>query len=293
VLGGWVASMGLVAAGGVGLIGAGVVPGEPRLRRALGACNIAAPEPRSRPGTLVKGDFASARRQRRVRYRIAYPPGTRTDEQLPVCLVLHGASGDERVLDQMALPGYLADAANAGLPPFVLAAADGGRYWHPRADGDDPLGMLTDEFLPLLARRGLATGAGQRLGLMGYSMGGYGALLFAELFPARVAACAVGSPAIWRSYEQASRSSPGAFDSAADWHRYDVLARGWALAGIPVRVDYGNDDPFFDVVPALRAALPSGAQIHTTPGCHDSTFWRSVAPDALDLVGHAFATASS
>jgi enterochelin esterase-like enzyme len=279
----------LLAAGSVGLVGSGIVPGEGKLRRALGACDVAAPDPRHRPGPVVSGSFRSARRRTDVRYRIAYPPGYRTSDPLPVCLVLHGASYDERVVDgEFQLAGYLADAVGAGTPAFVLAAAYGGaRWWHPRADGDDPLGMLADEFLPLLTRRGLGAGAGQRIGLLGYSMGGYGALLFAEMFPAKVSACAVGSPAIWRSY---SAAAEGAFDSAADFSSHDVLTRASALTGVPVRVDVGRDDPFIGNVAALKAALPRDARVHTAPGCHDARFWRSVAPQALAFLGQTFAT---
>jgi enterochelin esterase-like enzyme len=294
LLGGGVASLGLVAASGIGLIGSGLLPGESRVRKVLGACDVSAPEPRSAAGELVSGAFGSTKRQAEVRYRIAYPPGARTTDPLPVCLVLHGLGGDERVIGpEIALPGYLADLVDAGAPPFVLAAADGGpRFWHPRANGDDPLGMLTEEFLPLLAGRGLNAGAGQRIGLLGYSMGGYGALLFAEQYPTLVGACAVGGPAIWTSYQRAHQYSPGAFDSAADWNRNNVLARGAALEGVPVRIDVGRDDPFVGNIPVLRASLPAGVEIQTAPGCHDATFWRSSAPAALRFVSQAFTTVS-
>ncbi|MBV9098912.1 MAG: esterase, partial [Frankiaceae bacterium] len=67
-------------------------------------------------------------------------------------------------------------------------------YWHRRSDGDDPQLMLLTEFIPLLASRGLRT---DRLGLAGWSMGGYGALLLAErIGPSRCAAVAVDSPAL-------------------------------------------------------------------------------------------------
>ena len=294
LLSGALASAGLVAAGGVGLIGAGLLPGESRIRRVLGACDVPAPQPRSAAGPVIGGAFGSTRRRTVVRYRIAYPPGARASDALPVCLVLHGLGGDERVLGaELALPGYLADATNAGAPPFVLAAADGGpRFWHPRADGDDPLGMLTEEFLPLLAGRGLVAGVGQRIGLLGFSMGGYGALLFAELCPAMVGACAVGGPAVWTSYRRALRDNPAAFDSAADWSRHNVLTRGAALDGVPIRIEVGHDDPFVGSIPALTAALPRDAEIRAAPGCHDATFWRSMAPAALAFIGRAFATAS-
>ena len=294
LLGGGVASLGLVAASGVGLIGSGLLPGESQVRRVLGVCDVSAPDPKSAAGELVSGTFGSTKRRAEVRYRIAYPPGARATDPLPVCLVLHGLGGDERVIGpEIALPGYLADLVGAGAPPFVLAAADGGpRFWHPRANGDDPLGMLTDEFLPLLAGRGLNAGAGQRIGLLGYSMGGYGALLFAEQYPTLVGACAVGGPAIWTSYERVHKDNPEAFDSAADWDRHNVLARGAMLAGVPVRIDIGHDDPFVGNIPALKASLPTGVEIETTPGCHDATFWRSSAPAALWFVSRAFTTAT-
>jgi hypothetical protein len=59
--------------------------------------------------------------------------------------------------------------------PFVIAAADGGRgYWHPH-DGDDAGAMVLDEFLPLFQEQGREWTS--RVGWLGWSMGGYGALL--------------------------------------------------------------------------------------------------------------------
>jgi enterochelin esterase-like enzyme len=58
------------------------------------------------------------------------------------------------------------------------------------------MAMLVRDFLPKLARRyGLARGPE---GLVGWSMGGYGALLAAEEHPVRFAAVAATSPAIFR-----------------------------------------------------------------------------------------------
>ena len=65
---------------------------------------------------------------------------------------------------------------------------DGGdTYWHRRADGDDPVGMIIHEVLPRLATAGLRTG---RIGISGDSMGGYGALLLAEGLAERLAGAA-------------------------------------------------------------------------------------------------------
>lgn len=150
-------------------------------------------------GVLASGKFRSvARAGRTVGWTVAYPPG-RAGTGLPVCLVLHGRGADHAAaFQQLQMHKYLADAVRRGVPPFALASIDGGAaYWHPRVNGDDPQAMLLQEFLPLLARRGLLT---NRFGLIGWSMGGYGALLLAERLGAiRVAGVAAASPALWTS----------------------------------------------------------------------------------------------
>ena len=88
-------------------------------------------------------------------------------------------------------------AVAAGTPPFALAVVAGGNgYWHPHP-GDDPLGMIFDEFLPLLARSGLPR---IEPAVLGYSMGGFGALLCGLTQPGRFARSSRTSPAFWRSF---------------------------------------------------------------------------------------------
>ncbi|WP_238448870.1 alpha/beta hydrolase-fold protein [Micromonospora sp. 4G55] len=130
----------------------------------------------------------------------------------------------------------------------MLAAVDGGDgYWHPHPD-DDPLTMLTGEFLPLLASRGLRT---DRVAVAGWSMGGYGALLCALTRPELFRAVVATSPAIFRSYADARAVNPGAYDSAGEWDRYDVVARVREFAGLPLRVAIG----------AARPVHPRGARL--------------------------------
>jgi S-formylglutathione hydrolase FrmB len=59
--------------------------------------------------------------------------------------------------------------------------------------------MLVNELIPMCRRRGL-TGP---LAATGISMGGYGALLLAELHPQLVRVVSAISPAIWTTYAQA------------------------------------------------------------------------------------------
>jgi enterochelin esterase-like enzyme len=169
------------------------------------------------------------------------------------------------------------------LPPMALVTVDGGvGYWnaHP---GDDPMGMLTGELIPMCQRRGLGTGRGHgpnRIGAMGISMGGYGALLLAEKHPGLIAAVAAISPAIWTSYDQAKSVNAGAYDSAAAFAANDAVTHAVALKGIPVRVAAGYDDPFYPGVHALAGKLPPGS-VSFGKGCHDGSFFSEQEPPSL------------
>jgi len=61
------------------------------------------------------------------------------------------------------------------------------------------------------------------IGAMGISMGGYGALLFAEKYPHLINAVAAISPAIWTSFAQAKVADAGAYASAAAFAANDAV----------------------------------------------------------------------
>ena len=130
-----------------------VLPGRIRLAELVGTCDVDAPPPSGSVGTIKTGTFMSAARHRDVGWSLALPPGRTSAADLPVVLVLHGRGGDHTTgFEQLGLHRFLAAHTQAGGVPFALAAVDGGDgYWHPRANGDDPLRMLGTEFVPMLA----------------------------------------------------------------------------------------------------------------------------------------------
>ncbi len=144
----------------------------------------------------------------------------------------------------------LAQAVAAGIPPFAVVAVDGGGgYWHDRASGEDSGAMVLDELIPMLAEQGLDT---SRVGFLGWSMGGYGALLLgARLGAARTAAICAVSPALWTS---SGATAPGAFDGADDYAANSVWGLP-ALDSIPIRIDCGNSDPFYSATQQFIAQL--------------------------------------
>lgn len=119
---------------------------------------------------------------------------------------------------------------------------------------------------------------------MGISMGGYGALLLAEKFPDTIRAVAAISPAVWTTYAQALAANAGAYTSAADFAEDDVVTHAAALARTPVRVASGADDPFHPGVVALAAALPAGAEVHVSQGCHTGPFFTAEEPPSLQFL---------
>jgi pimeloyl-ACP methyl ester carboxylesterase len=282
------------AAGGVELVARGVLPGRHLLAALTGGCSAASPsETFVDAGVSVSGRFYSPARGRRVGYTLAYPPGHSLGSRLPLAVVLHGFGGDHSSpLGGVGLARALAarPAGRTPLPPIALVAVDGGGlYWH-RHPGDDPMAMIVRELIPFCRRLGLGRRP-HRIGAIGTSMGGYGALLLAEQHPRLISAVGAISPAIWTTYAQARAANPGAFTSARDFASDDVIAHASALHGTPVRVASGRDDPFHPGVLALAHALPRSATVEIAPGCHDGSFFDSQRPATLAFVAGHLASA--
>jgi S-formylglutathione hydrolase FrmB len=233
-------------------------------------------EPAAAPApTMVTGSFVSAARGgANTNWAIARPPGQSTP--LRPLIALHGKDSDAATVMAGGVEPGLAQAVAAGLPPFAVVAVDGGgSYWHQRASGEDSGAMVLDELIPLLAEQGLDT---SRIGFLGWSMGGYGALLLgARLGPARTAAICAVSPALWQS---SGATAPGAFDGADDYAANSVWGLP-ALGSIPIRIDCGNSDPFYTATQEFIDQLPTPPAGGFSPGGHDGVYWSSQLPAEL------------
>lgn len=234
------------------------------------------PAPPGQPApTMVTGSFVSAARGGiNTNWAIARPPG-QTKALRPV-IALHGKGSDASTVMAGGVEQGLAQAVNAGLPPFAVVAVDGGgSYWHKRASGEDSGAMVLDELIPMLGNQGLDT---SRVAFLGWSMGGYGALLLGgRLGPARTAAICAVSPALWLS---SGAAAPGAFDGPDDFAANSVFGMP-ALASIPIRVDCGDSDPFYGATKQFIAQLPHPPAGGFSPGGHNAEFWSSQLPAEL------------
>lgn len=306
----------LLGGGALGyeLVQDGTLPGKYALARLDGACGSAPPAPRGpRPARQVVS-FYSAYRRRVVRMVTLLAAGA-PRSGLGVVLALHGSGSDATAMADLVAPAMTA----AEVRQFAVVCVDGGdTYWHRRADGDDPVGMIEHEVLPRAFEAAIVAGRSRlRFGLLGVSMGGYGALLLAERFAAArpsvdmsfladdpdpvaggitrvvpaVGAVAALSPAIFASYAAARAANGSAFDDPADFAANNVLTGAAALRRVPAWVACGDDDPFQSQASDFRARLaaltrrqvPGGIM----PGCHDDAFWARNMPSGLRFIAGA------
>jgi enterochelin esterase-like enzyme len=253
----------------------------------LAGCGFSARKGDAALEGLVRGSFRSARMGgRAVGYAIAHPSGKDTQAALPVAISLHGRGANHTTaFAVLHLDRVLDDVVAQGVAPFALVSVDGGDhgYWHARADGTDAGAMVAEELVPMLATRGLDT---TRIGLHGWSMGGYGALLLAGRRRIEARAVAVASPALFAG---AGNTPPGAFDDAADYLRNDVYGRPELLDDVPLRVDCGRSDPFYAASRRFVGGVHPAPVTSFGAGGHDSAYWRSVAGPELTFLGRHLA----
>lgn len=215
----------------------------------------------------------------KVGWTVSHPAGAARPSGVIFCL--HGYHENHRFpFDQIHLPDA---AALVGLR-VAVAAVDGGAdsYWHKRANGTDALSMLLLEFVPMVR----AMVGDIPLSLMGWSMGGYGALLAAERAPSKFVGVAPASPALWLT---PGATAPGAFDSPADFYANDVFTSLTTLRDMTVAVACGTGDPFYTATRHLVDDMDFPPETFFGPGFHDADYWRNVAPDQLRALGPTLA----
>ncbi len=283
----------VVVAGTTGfeLVSHGVLPGQQTLDQLDGACS-ANNEPLvfSPLGRSMSGTFYSDARNRNVGYTVAYPPAHEPGSALPLVVMLHGFGGNhtDALVGMTPAQAVALHLQGLQLAPMALVTVDGGNgYWNPHP-GDDPMGMVIDELIPRCQQLGLGRPP-LKIGTMGISMGGYGAILLAEKYPNLISAVAAISPAIWTSYAQANSANAGAFESTEEFKANDVVTLSQALAHTPVRVASGDDDPFHPGVETFVRALPTGSMVEFAHGCHTDPFFLSEEPPSLGFLSRHLA----
>jgi S-formylglutathione hydrolase FrmB len=184
----------------------------------------------------------------------------------PLLVFLHWRGGRP---DRLVSNELFAGLAALGPRAPVVVMPDGGRrsFWHDRRSGRWA-SYVVDEVIPAAVRRfGVDP---HRVALGGISMGGFGALDIARLWPGRFCAVGAHSPAIFVS---ARATMPGSFDSARDFARHDLLSLRPSYGSTPVWIDVGMQDRFRAA--DARLARELGIAGHVWPGKHEGDYWRA------------------
>jgi enterochelin esterase-like enzyme len=167
----------------------------------------------------------------------------------------------------------------------MIVVDSGNSYWHARRHGENRMKMLIEEIvIPRVRRDALQR---SDVGIIGWSMGAYGAFLAAEKYPELFGAVCGVSVALWPSAAAQMNAVPDAFDDAADFERNDLRRSIGKLKGARIRLACGRGDPFFPADQELAGSLRAAhlrPQIAFSAGCHDDNFWQRSAPADLDFL---------
>jgi len=257
--------------GAAGLVLAGCSDDVPALPPAT--VTPTAPTANASPKALSVEYVRSRARGRQVTMVVVRPEGA-LDQELPVCLALHGRGSDARMTVQLGVQKLLNDSD----VPFAMVGLDGGdSYWVARDPADDPQRMLNDELPGWLAERHLQT---LPFGVFGLSMGAYGALNYARRTPHPVVATI--SPALFLDWPDAR--ARGAFSGERAWAATDPFQHVDALGDARLGVWCGTDDPFHPAAQKLKE-LTNPQVADFQPGGHDAAYWLRTMPGIVRFLG--------
>jgi S-formylglutathione hydrolase FrmB len=198
----------------------------------------------------------------------------------PLLVLLHWRGGSPDMLLSNELFAGLA-ALGARAPLVVMPYGGGSSFFHNRRDGRWA-SYVVNEVIPAAVKRFGADPS--RVAIGGTSMGGFGALDIARLWPGRFCAVGAHSPAIFTS---ARATMAGSFDGPRDFARHDLLALGPSYGRTPVWIDVGTRDRFRAA--DVRLAGELGVRAHVWPGKHGSRYWRDHMAQYLRFYADALA----
>jgi S-formylglutathione hydrolase FrmB len=189
-----------------------------------------------------QASFTSPALGREVRYVVDLPPSYDKSQarKYPVVYALHGLFEGSGFWEGRGLAAILAELRAKGLAEFLVVAVDGGNSFFVNAKGGRYQDMLTQDLVAHIEATYRASTARTGRGLLGISMGGYGALNIAFKDPALVAAVATHSAMLLEqvpSADQGARRGQMAaffnvFGDPIDlelWRANDPLARARGL----------------------------------------------------------------
>ena len=253
-------------------------------------------------GTTIVEEFESDALGRTWVYSIYLPAGYEDSNlEYPVIYLLHGSGGDETswsegisVIDSLIEEG--------SIPPTIAVAPASGRSWW--TDSVEPFETATlQDLIPEIDANYKTIESREGRGVAGFSMGGYGALRYALVYPGVFGAATVLSPALYDDQPppDSSARSTGAFGTPFEpelWteRNYPATLETYAESGneVPVFIAVGDDDwnepagweynveyQSVRLYEQLNKAAESPAELRVVNGGHDWELWGPMFAEGL------------
>jgi enterochelin esterase-like enzyme len=257
-------------------------------------------------GSVFTAAFFSRELGRGWKYKVYLPDGYETSNlRYPVLYLLHGSEGDENgwdfgysILDQLI--------AQERIPATIaIAPATGTSWWVDTATEAFESAFIKD-LIPEVDKQYRTLAEREGRGLAGYSMGGYGAMRYALVYPEIFGASNMLSPAIYDKLPplQSSARSSGAFGdpfSDALWteRNYPAALPGYFQKGIFAAIyiasgddDYNHSEDFkFNIEQQatmlygrLHKEGGSPAELRVVDGGHNTAVWQKTFTEGVQYM---------
>ncbi|MFM1813889.1 MAG: Endo,4-beta-xylanase [Pseudomonadota bacterium] len=261
-------------------------------------------------GELQRHSFQSERMGREFHYTVYLPDDYRAGQKsYAVLYLLHGAYGTDGSWTRLGQVHKTADSliAAGDVPPFIIVMPGCKGCWWVDEGGSKSQSVFWHELVPEVSRKFRVIGRREGRFVAGNSMGGYGAIRYALLYPERIAAAAALSPAIYAEsppkFSAVRRQRPfvgekGRFN-ADSWHanNYPSLLPSYLLQ--PYRVGFylasGDHDRLgiaFETALLFKRLFDAGqrnVELRIRNGGHTWQLWRENMRGALQFLGQYMA----
>ncbi|KAF0203639.1 MAG: hypothetical protein FD170_1066 [Bacteroidetes bacterium] len=253
---------------------------------------------------------------RAINYAVLLPPEyENSTDSFPVVYLLHGFGDNEKAWYQGGNIQFYADKYALETGPVIYVMPQGfNTYWVNKYNGNYPyMDMLVNELLPEVDAKFRTRKDPAQRAVMGYSMGGYGALILPAKNP-EVFKTAVALSMSFRTDQQYINEPQGVFDSqwgpifggigAAGNARLTSYFENYspfhffenpddpALSGQNYFIDCGDDEESLsETNNSLHIVLRNlgiNHEYRVRNGAHSWDYWHKSLPEAFRFMGYAF-----
>ena len=262
---------------------------------------------------LTEQTFQSRILTRTMNYAVLLPKEyENSTSSFPVVYLLHGLGDNETAWYKWGLITYYADLYAAETVPMIYVMPEGfNTYWVNKYNGNYPyMNMLINEMVPKMDSLFRTIRNPQARAVMGYSMGGYGAMILPAKNP-EVFKTGVVLSMSFRTDRQYMEEPQGVFDS-----QWGTLFGGMGTTGTARLTDYykafspfyffskpgdlslqgqnyffdcGDDEESLsdpnDALHSLLRDLDIKHEYRTRNGGHSWDYWHKSLPEALKYIG--------